>query len=405
MDFSTPLQFLNTLISNIPTSILGSPYAKYLQYWPIFLIGFLFALFATPILGQIALKYDITYKPQSKRKGRDHDNPEKAMHEGIIPGLGGLAIIIPVIFAILFFFKLDSFTLPILLAVSLLLLGSFLDEIFNLPAKIQFGYQLLSALIIAFSIIDLSNISLISDSALSLNLFSWKFEILGIQQSLALPGDILLTIWILICINAFKWTGGTPGLIESNSLIIYSLIFILAVRDGSPLAATLSILAVGSLFIFLIFSLPPPKIFSGSPGRTSYGFLICVLALIADAKMATTIMLLIIPLVDFVYVIVKRYITYKPKNPIDLLKLNDTTHLHHQLLKMNLTRKQVILVETMGTLFLSSFAVLTTGALRYFAIIFCTAIGIGFVVFINIQSQRKQKAESKKESPESKYSY
>ena len=121
--------------------------------------------------------------------------------------------------------------------------------------------------------------------------------------------------------------------------------------------------------------------------------------------MATTIMLLILPLIDFTYVIIKRYITYRPKNPLDLLKFNDTTHLHHQLLKMNLTRTQVILVETTATLILSSIAVLTTGALRYFAVIFTTAVGIGFVVYINIKSHKKQRKENKEESPESRYSY
>ena len=405
MDFSTSLETLHQILNKLPITILGSNYGKYLQYWPILVIGFIFALLLTPILGQIANKYGIVYKPQEKRQGQNHDNPEKAMHNGIIPGLGGIAIILPVIIAIPIFFKLDSFTIPILVALSILFIGAILDEVINLPAKVQFAYQILSALIIAFSIIDLSEITLLSETPISLEFFSWQFSLLGIQQSLIFPGDFILLFWILVCINAFKWTGGTPGLIESNSIVIYALIFVIAIRSHSIFAATTSILVVGSLIAFLIYALPPPKIFSGSPGRTTYGFLICILALIADTKMATTIMLLILPLIDFIYVIIKRYITYRPKNPLELLKFNDTTHLHHQLLKMNLTKTEVILVETSAVLILSSFAVLTTGALRYFAVIFATAVSIGFVVYINIKSHKKQKKETKEESPESKYSY
>ena len=284
MDFSIPLDFLYNLINKLPLQIVERDYAKYLQYWPVFAIGFVIALLLTPILGQIALKNNIVYKPQEKRQGQEHDNPEKAMHTGIIPGLGGIAIILPVIVAMLIFFKLDSFTIPIIISLSILFIGSILDEIYNLPAKVQFAYQIVSAFIIVLSIIDLTEITLLTENPISLEIFSWQFNILGIQQSLIFPGDIILLFWILVCINAFKWTGGTPGLIESNSIVIYALIFILAIRDNSTFVATTSILAAGGLLAFLIYALPPPKIFSGSPGRTVYGFLICILALIADAK-------------------------------------------------------------------------------------------------------------------------
>jgi UDP-GlcNAc:undecaprenyl-phosphate GlcNAc-1-phosphate transferase len=208
-----------------------------------------------------------------------------------------------------------------------------------------------------------------------------------------------------LSLNAFKWIGGSPGIIESNSLVTYSLIFIIAIRYGSTFAATTSILIVGALAAFLIFAFPPPKIFSGSSGRTTYGFLVCVLALIADAKMATTIMLIILPLIDFAYVVIQRYLVHRPINPLDILKINDTTHLHHQFLKMGYTRKQVVLIETAMTLLLSSIAVLSTGAIRFFIIILVLLAAILLVLIINIQSQRKQKQKAEKESPESKYSY
>jgi hypothetical protein len=116
-------------------------------------------------------------------------------------------------------------------------------------------------------------------------------------------------------------------------------------------------------------------------------------------------MLLILPLVDFVYVIVKRYITHKPKNFGELMKINGPDHLHHQLIKLELSRKQVVLIETSATLLLGSFAILTTGAIRYFALTICLSLGIAFIVFINIKASRERTEKEKKESPESKYSY
>ncbi len=144
---------------------------------------------------------------------------------------------------------------------------------------------------------------------------------------------------------------------------------------------------------------------SGSTGKTLYGFMICIFAIVADAKLSTTIMLLLVPLIDFAYVIIKRFITYKPKNLLDLLRINDTSHLHHQLLKLDLTRAQIVLIEMAMTLLIGSLAILSTGAIRYFALIFGSALGVGFIVIANIRASRRRIKTKKEESPESKYSY
>jgi len=403
MDLSIASDLLNKILT-LPlfTEIIGSDYYKYLQYVPLFLIGIILALVLTPIIGKIALNHDITYKPGVRKNHKDFDNPEKALHQGITPALGGLAVTIPILVAILFFFKLDSFTIPIVLAMLVLMVGSTLDDIFNLPAKTQLAYQILAALIIAFSVINLTNLSFFN---LNLDIFTWNFSLFGLQQSLALPGDLILFGWILVCINAFKWTAGSPGIIEANSFTIFSLIFIIAIRYSSIFSSTIGIVAAGALLIFLVFAFPPQKIMSGSTGKTLYGFLICVFAIVADAKLSTTIMLLLIPLIDFAYVIVKRFITYKPKNLIELLRINDTSHLHHQLLKLNLTRAQIVLLEMAMTLLIGSLAILSTGAIRYFALIFGAALGIAFIVLANIRAAKHKEKVEKEESPESKYSY
>ena len=106
---------------------------------------------------------------------------------------------------------------------------------------------------------------------------------------------------------------------------------------------------------------------------------------------------------DASYVIFYRYITYKPKNIVDLMKINDTSHIHHQLLKLNLSSRQILLLETSISLLIGSLAILSTGAFRYFALIFGLSTVIVFIVFVNYKAHRKEK--QKEESPESKYSY
>jgi len=402
MDFSSSNIFLQKLLTHFSDFISSDSYSKYLDFWPILLLGIGISLVLAPLIGYFAQKYDVTYKPFSKRKEKDFDNPQKAMHEGITPSLGGLVISLSIFVAILIFFKLDSFTVPILIALGILIIGSFLDDVLNLPAKVQFLYQILAALVISFSIINLTNISFFN---IELQSLTWDFSIFHIQQSFVFPGDLILFVWILVCINAVKWTAGSPGIVEANSLIIFALIFVIALRESAIFSSTLSILAVGLLMVLVIFAFPRQKIMSGSSGKTVYGFLICILAIIADSKMSTTLMLLALPLIDFIYVIVKRLFILKPKNLLNLLRINDTNHLHHQLLKLNISRKQVVLLEMSATLLLGSFAILTTGAIRYFALILGVSLGIGFVVFINIKASRKNVGNEDGKSPESKYSY
>jgi len=402
MDIAIPSQFLERLIQ-INTLVIPERYNRYVNYWPLFLIGVIFSFILIPLIGKLAVKYKVTYKPKSKRKNKEFDNPKKAIHKIETPSLGGLAVTIPLIIALIIFFRLDAFTIPILISIIILVVGATLDDIFNLSSKTQLIYQVLAAFFIAISVIDLSNISFFTDDFLNLTAIKWSSTLLSIPISVVFPGDLILMIWILLCINSVKWVGGSPGLIESYSLAIFLLLFILAIRSFSVFSASLSILISGSLLSLLYFAFPSPKIMSGSSGKSIYGFLISIFALTTGVKFSTTIMLLALPLIDSIYVIIYRYIKYKPKNLLDLMKINDTSHLHHKLLKLDLNNVQILLIETSLSLLIGSIAILSTGALRYFVLIFGVSAIITFVVYINYKASKKEK--EKKESPESRYSY
>jgi UDP-GlcNAc:undecaprenyl-phosphate/decaprenyl-phosphate GlcNAc-1-phosphate transferase len=402
MDITIPSTLLDSILQFNDFN-LSPEYNKYLTYWPILLLGFILSFFTIPIIGKIAKRFGVTYKPGIKRLNKDFDNPEKAIHKVETPALGGLAVTIAILIAIAVLFRLDALTIPILLALGVLTIGSALDDIFNLPAKVQFLYQFLAAAIIALSIVDLTFISFFANDVLQLNMFTWSYRIFDFPLSFVFPGDLLLIAWILLCINAVKWVGGSPGLVESYSLVIFLLLFVIGIRTFSLFTSSISIFIAGSLIALLYFAYPSPKIMSGSSGKSVYGFLISLLALISGVKFSTTLMLLALPIIDALYVIVYRYIKYRPKNAFELMKINDTSHLHHQLLKLNLSGKQILLIETSVALAIGSLAILTTGALRYFALIFGIALVIAFIVFVNYKAN--QKDITKKSSPESKYSY
>jgi UDP-GlcNAc:undecaprenyl-phosphate GlcNAc-1-phosphate transferase len=402
MDFSIANDVLEKML-RIGNIELLTRYDKYLNYWPILLLGFILSFLLIPLIGKFANKVGAVYKPGIRRKNKEYDNPQKAIHLEETPALGGLAISIPLLLGLIIFFRVDSFILPILISLLVLVIGSALDDIFNLSSKVQLLYQFLAAAIIAFSIFDLSSISIFSTDLLDLQTSSLSTTILSLPISFVFPGDLLLIMWILLCINSVKWVGGLPGLVETYTLVIILLIFVIGVRTFSLFSSTISILIAGSLISLIFFAFPPPKVMSGSSGKSIYGFLISILAIISGAKFSTTLMLLALPIVDAIYVIIYRYIKYKPKNPIELMKINDTSHLHHQLFKLGFSNVSVLLIETSISLLLGSFAILSTGALRYFALIFGLASTIIFIVYVNYRA--KTKTEKKEDSPESRYSY
>ena len=116
MDSSIPTKLLESLLK-IGSVDAASQYGKYLNYCPILLIGFIFSFFILPEIGKLATKFGITYKPGVKRKNREFDNPQKAIHEKETPALGGLAVTIPLLIAIPMFFRFD----PVITAITIAL--------------------------------------------------------------------------------------------------------------------------------------------------------------------------------------------------------------------------------------------------------------------------------------------
>lgn len=389
-------------------STLPEEYRRYLMFLPLLFIGFLATLLLAPIIGKIAFKFGITYKPHEKRKGKEFDNPEKHIHDRETPIPGGLAITIPLFIFILVFFKLDSVTIPFMFAFGVLIISSALDDIFNLPAIAQALAQIVAASIIAFSVVDLAFVNNPFGGIINLDWAHLSFDLFGLPMNFVFPGDLILIAFIGVCINAMKWVGGSPGLMESNSLIAFLMLFLIGVRTFSEFVSASSIFVVGALFGLLFYAFPPQKIFSGSSFKSISGFLIAVFAIINGSKFATGIMILLLPLADFLYVIIKRYIAYRPRNPLQLIRINDTNHLHHQLLGLGLSARQVLMAETSITLFIGAIAVFSTGTMKFFAILIFGFLLLGGISLTHILRGRKAKkdAEEKaKQTPESKYVY
>lgn len=391
---------------------LPHAYLKYLQFAPLFILGLIIAILVTPLVGHLAGKLNIFDLPAPQREGskmlNKHDDPNRHIHNEAKPFLGGLAVIIPLIILMILFLNPSPTTVPIIIGLLILTISGILDDKYNLPPSFQLISQLLAALIVVFSAIDVTFINNPFNGYFHLEWFRYATTFLQIPISLVFPGDLLIIPWIILCINALKWVGGSDGLIETNSLIAFILLFVIGVRNTSAVIASISIITSGLILGSLYYNFPPAKIFTGSTGKTSYGFLIAVLALVNGAKVATTIIILALPIIDAFFTLVVRYIKYKPKNPLELLRINDKSHLHHQLLDLGLNSKQILLVESTIALLVGSLAIFTTGANKLVALISVLALIALILSIIRIRSAQKKNKKpmaTEEHSPESKYTY
>ncbi len=392
--FSIQLDFLKEL--------LPERFAAYVDFLPIFLFTMVFAFFVTPIIGYFAKKFKVLDYPAKLRKNKwnKYDKDERHIHKKPIPLLGGLSFVIPVLLILLLFLNISPEINAIFWGVLILSVIGILDDIFNLPASYQFLGQLLAAVIIAVSPINLSSLSIPLDGILNLNWFELGLFIF--------PGDLVMIFWILLCINAIKFVNGSDGLMEGNAIIICLLFFILGIRTNAEIITVLSLIIAGGLSGFLFYNFPPAKIFSGSTGKTTLGFLIAVIAILNNTKFAASIMILTLPMIDLLFVICKRYLMHKPKNFWALIKINDTNHLHHQLINLGFSSRKVLLVEISITLLIGLVAILTTGATNFFFfifVIFLTVLGLLLLHTIANKKTKPEEEEGEPESPESKYSY
>ncbi len=396
--FSIEMDFLK--------NFLPESWGPYVDFLPIFLFATIFAFLITPIIGFFANKYNVIDYPAKLREKKlnKYDKQERHIHKQPTPLLGGLAFVLPVFILLLFFFFLGVSPIinAILLALLILIIVGILDDIYNLPASYQLLGQILAATVIAFSPINMNVINMPLDGFLELNWYTFGLFVF--------PADLVMILWILLCINAIKFIAGSDGLMEGNAIIICILFFVLGIRTGAEITILLSLILAGGLTGFLFYNFPPAKIFSGSTGKTTLGFLIAIIAILNQSKFAASIMILTLPLIDLFFVIGKRYLTYKSRNFLDLMKINDTNHLHHQLIRLGFSSRKILLIEISITLLIGLIAILTTGAMNLFffmLIIFLCIIGL---LSLHVFVEKKKNADEKEstedsETPESKYSY
>ncbi len=184
----------------------------------------------------------------------------RIMLSGNIPHIGGIAV------GVCFFVSgllglsicnaLSSEGLGIIVASAVMLSFGFLDDRFEFSVAAKFATQIVAALFLVA---------------------------LGVKTQIVRIGpvtNVLITVvWVLGITNAFNHLDVMDGLAGGSAFIAAFSFMLIAALSSQVMVAMLTAVLAGALLSFLIFNLPPAKIYLGNAGSHLVGFILSAVAL------------------------------------------------------------------------------------------------------------------------------
>lgn len=350
---------------------------SYLVYLIPFSLSFLSAVLLTPFVRQLALKYHILDLPTGNRK----------IQIGHVPLLGGIAVyssfLVVLIFSWLIGWLNDGIIqnqqiLALILGGLIILIVGILDDKYNLKTKAFIGpfSAAILAVLMGITIKYTTNPFLAGTGPYSRALFYFSPWL----------GALLSFLWLLVISYTTKLLDGLDGLVSGIGAIGAIILFSVSLFWDVPQSATsiLTLILAGSCLGFLIYNWHPATIFLGESGSVFIGFTLGVLSIISGAKIATTLLIIGIPLLDVIWIILRR-ILVEHKSPFT----GDRKHLHFRLLDAGLSHRQAVLflyalslVFGLSSLFLQSqYKIIALGVL------ILVMIGLAFVLVFKYKNR------------------
>ncbi len=291
-------------------------------------LSFLSAVLVTPRVRKLAHRFGWLDRP----------NPRK-VHTVPTPRLGGVAIIISFAIALppLFIIhnqitdglrrqwpQLES----IAAALGVIFILGVIDDIVGVPPYIRLLVEAGCGLWIFFHGVSIGRIA---------NPVGHLW-LVGIWS---LP---LTVIWLVGITNAFNLVDGIDGLAAGVALFaIFALALVSVLVGNLALIALLAALA-GATAGFLLFNFQPATIFLGDSGSLVLGFALASLSVLWGQKSSLAvavvgpILIFGFPILDTGLAITRRFFSGAP------VMASDREHIHHQLLRLGLSPRRVVLI-------------------------------------------------------------
>jgi UDP-GlcNAc:undecaprenyl-phosphate/decaprenyl-phosphate GlcNAc-1-phosphate transferase len=338
----------------------------------VYLAGFIVACIAsftaTPFSIWLAKRWDVLDKPDARK-----------VHTVPIPRWGGLGIYLGILVALIGLYvgfpyfrmllefrhsvydqgrllgivSLDKQLAGIMVGFTFVLLLGMTDDKRGVPAIPKLLTQIIASLVALNYGVQISGLRLpFIDSYV-------QFPILISQ--------VITVAWIIGFMNAMNLADGLDGLVAGLAAIASATFLAVAIIQGSTetafvskqlkLAGVLSAVLCGACLGFLPYNFSKAKVFMGDGGALGIGFLLGAITVIGTLKTTAVLSIMIpvivvaLPVIDVSLAIIRRF---QRKTRITD---PDKEHLHHRLLNLGWTAREVVLLVYVLTLILSVIAI------------------------------------------------
>jgi UDP-GlcNAc:undecaprenyl-phosphate GlcNAc-1-phosphate transferase len=282
-------------------------------YMLIFLTALMLAVGSTPVARWIAPRLGFMDLPSARR-----------VHRHPIPRLGGAAIYLAAIVALLIFG--EQFSIPQAVGV---LLGATLVSFFGLwddRRSLNPALKLLGQFVAA-------GVLLMTNVRVGVFPYEW------------LNAAITL-VWIVGITNAMNLLDNMDGLSGGVGAVASAFFLLLAAMNGQFLVGALSAALLGACVGFLVYNLNPASIIMGDSGALFLGFMLASVGIklrfpenVNIVTWMVPVLILGVPIFDTTLVVVSRLL--RRVNP---LTTPGKDHLSHRLVNMGFTQREAVMI-------------------------------------------------------------
>jgi len=332
-----------------------------------FALSFLFTFIATPLLCRGLGKY-LKDTPTALKN-----------HKGIIPLVGGLAVLIGFLGSLSIIRFITNFPTGTLHNLRGIFLGTVIVFILGLIDDIRKPKGLSAATRLIFQ----------AAAALCLICFDVKIQFIGEPWA-----SLLTVLWVCGLTNAFNLLDIQDGLAISQAIIAACAFLFISLPSENIYVNFLAIAIIGSALAFWPYNhgLGKFKSFLGDSGSTMLGFLLSALALGVDYSaqnplaVFAPLLILAVPVFDTIYVSVIRI--SKGMSPLQ----GSPDHFALRLARRGLSKKQVLIAVIAAAIFLDVLAFITTKSnftVTVLIYVFTLISGLCFVLFLREKAVKK----------------
>ncbi len=322
-----------------------------METFSVFGIGFLITFFATAAAVKVFPKIGLLDFPHRYHLPRPR-----------IPYPGGLIFL----FASLGILVINDQFMPIFPPLFLLGIVSFLDDEKPLSVYLRIFVHLLAAAWIFWL-------------GIKINFIGNPFQNTNFEITQYPMISFVLTVgWIIAVQNAMNWFDGIRGLTVGISGVGFLTLGILGLIrpelffDPTHMPLTLVNLFLAGCALGGFWWFWKGKIILGDTGSQTLGFLLAVMAIFSGAKIATTLLVLGLPVLDAIFVVFRRILVDK-KSPFQ----GDLAHLHHNLTRLIGENQTALFLIFLSGVF-GTIALFLSGMMKLIALIFISILILFF---------------------------